>query len=104
MHESLAVTCGQLIIGGFQGTALPDSYARALGNGERGGAILFRRNLPETLGELAQLNAAILGASKPALPPLIGVDQEGGRVARLGAPALRVPPMQTLAKLGDEAF
>ncbi len=104
MYESLAVTCGQLIIGGFQGTTLSPTYARALEKGERGGAILFKRNLPSSLEELAHLNAAIVRASRPELPPLIGVDQEGGRVARIGAPALRVPPMQTLAKLGDTAF
>ncbi len=104
MHESLAVTCGQLIVGGFQGTTLPSSYARALKNGERAGAILFRRNLPPDLEDLARLNAAILAASRSDLPPIIGVDQEGGRVARIAAPALRVPPMQTLAKLGDLAF
>ncbi|MEO6418665.1 MAG: beta-N-acetylhexosaminidase [Polyangiaceae bacterium] len=104
MHESLAVTCGQLIIGGFQGTALSPTYARALERGERGGAILFRRNLPQGLEALAHLNATIVAASRADLSPLIGVDQEGGRVARIGLPALRVPPMQTLAKLGDEAF
>ena len=104
MHESLAVTCGQLIVGGFHGTTLPSSYARALEKGERGGAILFRRNLPSSLEDLARLNAAIVAASRSDLPPVIGVDQEGGRVARIGAPALRVPPMQTLATLGDEAF
>jgi beta-N-acetylhexosaminidase len=35
---------------------------------------------------------------------LVGVDQEGGRVARLGEPLLRVPPMQTVASWGDVAF
>lgn len=104
MHESLAVTCGQLIIGGFQGTTLSPTYARALGKGERGGVILFRRNLPTSLEDLARLNAAIVEASRPDLPLLIGVDQEGGRVARIGTPLLRVPPMQTLAQLGDPAF
>src|SRR6266478_3600954 len=35
------------------------------------------------------------------LPPCIGVDQEGGRVARLPPPALKLPPMRELASFGD---
>jgi beta-N-acetylhexosaminidase len=38
------------------------------------------------------------------LPPLIGIDQEGGRVARLKAPLLEVPPMRTVASWGDASF
>jgi beta-N-acetylhexosaminidase len=34
-------------------------------------------------------------------PPLVAVDQEGGRVARLGPPVLTLPPMRRLAALGD---
>src|SRR5262249_47601889 len=34
-------------------------------------------------------------------PPLIGVDQEGGRVMRLPAPALALPPMRELGSAGD---
>ena len=36
-------------------------------------------------------------AARDAAPPLVGIDQEGGRVARLGPPALVVPPMRALA-------
>lgn len=33
--------------------------------------------------------------------PIVAIDQEGGRVARLGAPVLRVPAMATVARRGD---
>jgi beta-N-acetylhexosaminidase len=73
---------GQMIVGGFSGTTLPATFARALAEKRRGGAILFKRNLP-SVPEAADLCAAILEASPRDLPPFIGVDQEGGRVVRL---------------------
>jgi len=74
---------------------------RALGAGERGGVVLFRRNVgtgAEGLGAVRALNAAVLEACPPDLPPLVAVDQEGGRVMRLGPPAMQLPPMR---RLGD---
>lgn len=95
---TLSELCGHLIVGGFDGPSLPERYARALREGRRGGAILFRRNLPD-VDAAAELCQAIARAS--ALPPFIGVDQEGGRVTRLPAPFLTLPPMRELAALGD---
>jgi beta-N-acetylhexosaminidase len=98
----LSKVCGQILIGGFYGTELPASYANALRAGQRGGAVLFKRNLEagDVLG-VARLNAAIAAASAEELPPLIAVDQEGGRVARLGAPVLALPPMRALGDRGN---
>ena len=94
--------CGRLIIGGFDGTSLPDAFARALSEGRRGGAIVFKRNIAGELAQVAALVGAIHAAAGEA--PLVGIDQEGGRVARLGAPLLEVPPMRTVASWGDVAF
>src|SRR5438270_862006 len=91
---------GQLIVGGFSGPGLSATFARELAQKRRGGAILFKRNLP-SVPEAADLCAAILEAAPRDLPPFIGVDQEGGRVARLPPPALKLPPMRELASLGD---
>lgn len=100
----LRVLCGQLLVGGFSGHALTASFAKALADGERAGAILFKRNLTGDLVATARLNAALRDASRSDLPPLLAVDQEGGRVARIGAPALVLPPMRTLGATGDAAF
>ena len=97
----LAKVCGQILIGGFYGTELPASYANALRAGERGGAVLFKRNLTEDVGTTAGLNAEIASASGKEFPALIAVDQEGGRVARLGPPVLTLPPMRALGHAGD---
>ena len=92
--------CGQLLVGGFAGTTLPDSYAAALREGRRAGAILFKRNIAD-VGQIVALNAAIIDAAGREAPPLIAVDQEGGRVARLKAPFLDVPPMRLLGERND---
>lgn len=97
----LPVVCGQLLISGFYGTELPASVAKELAAGNRGGVVLFKRNLTEDLGRVADLNRAIRSASPEDLPPLIAVDQEGGRVARFGPPLLEVPPMAVLARTGN---
>jgi beta-N-acetylhexosaminidase len=96
---------GSLVVGGFAGSSLPPAFARALGAGGRGGAILFRRNVGsgDPL-EVAALTRAIRAASPPGEPALIAIDQEGGRVARLDAPLLRVPAMRTVASWGDPAL
>ena len=96
------VDCGTLIIGGFDGTSLPEGFARALSEGRRGGAILFKRNLAREPAQVAELVRALHAAAGEA--PLVGIDQEGGRVARLGAPLLVVPPMRAIASSGDVAF
>jgi beta-N-acetylhexosaminidase len=93
---------GQLLIAGFNGTALPielRSIAREFG---LGGVILFARNVaePEQVAELTY-EAARLATD---LPSWVSVDQEGGRVARLKAPFTEWPPMATLGRSGDPAL
>ena len=92
--------CGQLIVGGFDGDVLPDSYRDALAAGERGGAILFRRNI-STLDQTASLCRAVREASGASAPPFIAVDQEGGRVSRLPAPFTVLPAMRVLGDIND---
>lgn len=91
---------GQLIVGGFSGETLPPAFERALAERRRGGAILFKRNLPN-IAVAHALCSSIVAASPSECAPLIGVDQEGGRVVRLPAPALRLPAMATLAAGAD---
>jgi beta-N-acetylhexosaminidase len=101
MPPELSRTCGQLVVGGFQGVTLPASYSRALTRGERGGAVIFKRNVPADVVGIAALTGEIARATGGDAPPLVAIDQEGGRVARLGPPALVLPPMLTIASLAD---
>lgn len=92
--------CGQLLVGGFEATELTPRFEQALRDGRRGGAILFRRNLPD-IATASRNCEAIRSAAPVDLPPFIGVDQEGGRVTRMPAPFLTLPPMRELGLLND---
>lgn len=109
---------GQLLWVGFPSTSVPPSLAARLAAGQVGATILFKRNLAiEIAGELRQevidldalvaLNAALHRSAPDGTPALIAVDQEGGVVQRVRAPATQWPPMRShdgLAAPDDEAL
>ncbi len=84
--EVLQRMAGQMLLVGFEGTSPADAGVKAaraqLENGTIGGIVLF----PDNIRSPHQLQAltTFLGASGPALTPLIAIDQEGGIVQRLG--------------------
>jgi beta-N-acetylhexosaminidase len=96
-------SAGQLIVAGFPAGEPPLELLGLAAQGELGGFILFRRNLgqPE---EVAALTARLAASTPHDLPAFLGVDQEGGRVARLGPPVLRLPPMRVLGDIDDIAL
>lgn len=94
------VLVGQLIVGGFDGPAMPERFLKALAEGRRGGAILFKRNVPD-LDTTVALTSRIREAAMRDFAPFIGVDQEGGRVTRLPPPFTKLPPMRLLGEIGD---
>ncbi|MEO0576055.1 MAG: beta-N-acetylhexosaminidase [Pseudomonadota bacterium] len=63
-----------------------------------GGVILFKRNF-SNITQITELIADIKSVKTPAL--LVGVDQEGGRVQRFGAPMTALPPMGWFGLLFD---
>ncbi len=103
MSVSLSVLCGQLLVVGLAGTELGAEEKRAFSSGERGGVTLFKRNIG-SLEQVAELTRALREACPAELPPLVAIDQEGGRVVRIGPPALALPAMRRIGDLGDEAF
>ncbi len=72
----------------------------ALRRGALGGLIVFRRNVPSLAGWTRALHEALSEAQMGPLsaPPLVAVDQEGGRVQRLGPPVLQLPPARVLGE------
>ena len=105
----LSVVCGQLLVVGFEGTTLPDDLRGAIERGERGGVILFKRNVAmdgerTDLTSVARLTASVADAAPRDLPPIVSIDQEGGRVKRLGPPVMQLPPMRVVGELGDPAL
>ncbi len=100
MDLSIPELCGQLIVGGFDGVVLAPEMKQALADGRRGGIILFKRNLP-SVQAAHEITSTAVDAARDELPPFVGVDEEGGRVRRLPAPVMSLPPMRTLGKIGD---
>jgi beta-N-acetylhexosaminidase len=95
-------TCGTIVIGGFAGWSLPPTVERALREGRRGGVILFKTNVEGGVTAVGSLTRQVRATAD--VPPFVGIDQEGGRIARLHAPLLRVPSMRTIASWGDLAL
>lgn len=77
----LRVQVGQLIATGFQGTSAPGWLRARLAKRELGGVILFGYNVASRT-QVHALDAQIQGAAHG--DALIGLDQEGGQVRRLG--------------------
>jgi len=102
VSSTSAAIAGQLIVSGFPGPELSPLTERALAAGHRAGCILFKRNLPTT-ESTRSLTARIREAAAHAspLPPLVAIDEEGGRVSRLPASEPKLPPMRLLGAVGD---
>ncbi|MGE5184378.1 MAG: beta-N-acetylhexosaminidase [Acidobacteriota bacterium] len=96
---------GQLLWIGFQGTSAPSHVRGKLARGEAGATVLFKRNLVFTkvagdvpqevcdLDALAALMRELHARAADGTPALVAVDQEGGLVQRVRAPATQWPPM-----------
>lgn len=93
---------GQMAIAGFAGRSLPAELKALAREFDLGGVILFARNVedPEQVAEVAREAQALAGE----IPLWVGVDQEGGRVARLKSPFTVWPPMITLGRSGDDGL
>lgn len=93
---------GRLAIVGFPGSSAPTDLTRLVREFDLGGVIYFSRNIesPEQVRELSREVAAL----RREWPLWIGVDQEGGRVARLTSPFTTWPPAATLGRSGDEVL
>ncbi|WP_295884229.1 beta-N-acetylhexosaminidase [uncultured Thiohalocapsa sp.] len=89
---------GGLFILGFDGLAVDAALAETVRRWRPAGFILFRRNIaaPEQVARLCRDLRRLYPADDP---PLISVDQEGGRVARLRAPFTELPAARVLGRL-----
>ncbi|MGH3489817.1 MAG: glycoside hydrolase family 3 N-terminal domain-containing protein, partial [Actinopolymorphaceae bacterium] len=97
---SLSEKAGQVIVAGFDGTSAPVSLLR---RHHVGGVIVMGNNVASTsqvrdVNRTLQDEARRLGRSWPLV---IGVDQEGGRVARVKAGLTEFPSYMTLGAARD---
>lgn len=96
----LTTVAGQVLVAGFRGLEPPADLVAAAQQERVGGFILFRRNLQEP-AQVAGLVDRLARTLPPERPALMAVDQEGGRVARLGPPVVSLPPMRAFGD-GDD--
>jgi beta-N-acetylhexosaminidase len=101
--SGLEQMCGQLLVVGFAGQSASAAVRREIARSALGGVVLFKRNIGPEMTDIARLNDEVAKAA-PAEPLLIAVDQEGGRVARIGPPAMKLPPMLSLEDHGEDFF
>ncbi len=103
MREALRLA-GQTLMVGFEGQAASSDVKRLIRQYGVGGVILFARNVdsPEQVAELVRELQECVRDAGHALPLLVAVDQEGGRVARLKAPWTIWPPARALGRVASE--
>lgn len=97
MH-TFAEKVGQLLIAGFEGLSPPRHILQWLAAGKIGGIVLFARNI-ESPAQVRRLVADCRRAAKH--PILVGIDQEGGMVARLREGFTESPGAMALGASGD---
>ena len=86
MDKDIRSRVGQLFMLGFPSEMPPPPFLDFLKEERIGGVILFEENC--RTHELAKENIRLINSYLGDAPPLIAIDQEGGRVSRLrGAPA-----------------
>ncbi|QWZ06905.1 glycoside hydrolase family 3 protein [Nocardioides panacis] len=97
---SLRERAGQVIVASYGGTAAPTGLVRRL---HLGGVVAFSENLAGA-GQVARSNRALQRSAARdgrRWPVLVGVDQEGGRVARVTSGVTGFPAFMTAGAAGD---
>lgn len=89
---------GQMMMVGFDGVVAPSHILRWLESGRIGGVYLFARNIDAPAQVQRLIDSCRAAAQRPIL---VGIDQEGGTVARLRAGFSESPGALALAASGD---
>ncbi len=94
---------GQHMITGVAGHALAADEKKFIVDNNIGGVVLFGRNVaePKQVRELCAEIQALRHQTLSRAPLFIGIDMEGGRVARLKPPFTQWPPLKTLGDLDN---
>ena len=96
--SDLEALAGAVLCVGLPGPALDDATRARLAALRPGALVLFARNVT-TVAATRMLVADASDAIAPALPLVVAIDQEGGRVARVAAQT----PMPAMLALGATA-
>lgn len=94
---SIEEQAGQVIVARYTGTTAPVELVERL---HLGGVIVMGDNV-SSVDQVRTMNSDLAASDDRGHPLVIGVDQEGGRVARIGAPATEFPNLMTLGAARD---
>ena len=97
MDREARQAAGEVILGGFPEPVASAEFAELLRSGRIGGAVLFRHNFTSS-EQAADLTQSLKALRSDAW---LAIDQEGGRVQRLGPPFPQLPPMRQLGERSD---
>lgn len=96
---------GQVIVGYYSGSDA-SSAANAIRKDGLGGVIIMGDNVPQNvtngLPAITSEAQKAMGESGRRWPAVIGIDQEGGPVARIGAPVTKLPGGMAYGAADDE--
>ncbi len=100
MNDLFRLAAG-VIVTGFEGTSLDEEAVSRLQRVPFGGFILFARNV-ESLAQVRALTDVLRSFGDPA--PLLTIDQEGGRVARIRDGVEELPSMMAVGATRDPSL
>ncbi len=103
MTSELRVLAASVLCVGFQDATLTDQTESTLHALQPGAVILFSRHT-ESFAQTRALTDRLRLLLGDGLPPVIAVDQEGGRVARLRNGVDEFPSMMAVSATGDTAL
>ena len=102
-NMSLEEKVGQLMMVGFQGTAVSSEITDLIENRHIGGIIYFDRNMtsPGQVAKLSNSLQELAAENRYSLPLMMAVDQEGGSILRMREQVSPIPSQQLLGSVAD---
>ena len=97
---SLTEKIGQMVMIGIHGTDVDEDSLYMLRQFHFGGIILYKRNI-ESIAQTAQFVDHIQKQADEKVPLFIAIDEEGGRVTRLGHLIDAAPSQQSIGQSGS---
>lgn len=91
---------GRLFVAAYRGVGAPVALVRRF---HLGGVIAMSGNIA-SVDQIAAANALLQRSARGPWPLVIGVDQEGGTVERIGAPMTQFPTYMSLGAAGSPAL
>ncbi|MBS4196312.1 beta-N-acetylhexosaminidase [Lederbergia citri] len=99
---SLDEKIGQMILAGITGTTLDANNKSLITKYKIGGYIFYKENLVSPQQSVQLLNE--IKSYDQTLPPLLGVDQEGGHITRLPGGLVNIPTNQEIGAINNGQF